>query len=93
MSYAAKPAAASTLVRRGEQECGANPESLLELCPDLCGACTVACVDKRADCPGWAKAKDGKACELDSHLPALCPSSCGVCAAIHVASPPPKDEI
>jgi len=77
----------------GEQECGVNPEALLTDCPQLCGACTLACVDKAVDCPGWAAAKEGKACELDSHLPTMCPQSCGICSAIHVRAPPAKDEV
>ena len=32
--------------------------------------------------------KGGKACELESHLPALCPQSCGVCSNIDVKKPP-----
>ena len=77
----------------GEHECSANPISMLELCPALCGACTVACVDKNTDCPGWAKHNEGKECDNNAFLQSSCPSSCGVCAGIHVAKPPEKDEI
>ena len=52
----------------------------------MCGACTTVCVDKARDCPNWAKV--AKACENDRHLSALCPSSCGICSAIHVKQPP-----
>ena len=72
----------------GEHECDQNPESVHALCPNLCGVCTLACVDKREDCPQWATGKGGKACELESHLPALCPQSCGVCSNIDVKKPP-----
>ena len=34
-----------------------NPEALLTQCPSLCGACTLACVDKVVDCPNWATGK------------------------------------
>jgi hypothetical protein len=77
----------------GEQECGHNPDFLLTECPELCGVCTLACADKAADCPNWAKGKEGTACTTDAHLPALCPASCGVCAGIHVTKPPEKDEM
>ena len=70
-----------------------NPESMIMNCPALCGVCTNACVDKHDDCGNWATGKDGKACELDSHLPALCPASCGICAGISVRHPPDKEEL
>ena len=54
----------------------------------LCGVCTLACVDTKSDCPQWATGKDGKACEQDAHLQTLCPQSCGVCSQIHVKAPP-----
>jgi len=77
----------------GEHECTFNPAALLTECPKMCGACTTACVDKRPDCPGWAKAKDGKACEVDKNfLPAICPYSCGVCSTLEYF-PHNKDEI
>lgn len=72
----------------GEQECAQNPESLNRECPELCGVCTLACADKADDCPGWAKDKGGKACQIDSHLMHLCPASCGVCSGIDVRKPP-----
>ena len=76
----------------GEQECAHNTESMLTLCPNLCGACTLACADTHKDCPGWAKGKDGTACDTTPHLPAACPQSCGICAGIHVKKPPEKKQ-
>ena len=84
----------------GEQECPANPASMLSECPSLCGACTVACVDTHSDCPQWTAPKAGGVfskgstpCEADSHLPAMCPASCGICAQLHVREPPGKQEL
>ena len=48
---------------------------------------------RRPDCVGWAKAKDGQACELQPHLKMSCPSSCGVCGYVHVRKPPGKEEL
>ena len=78
----------------GEQECNANPGSVMRLCPELCGLCTLACEDKHEDCPGWAKAKDGKGCEADSdYMHEHCPYSCGTCSKLEVLAPKEKTEL
>lgn len=77
----------------GEHECGTNPSSVMKLCPEMCGVCTLACEDKYSDCPNWAQ-DPTSACDAkkDFMLP-NCPQSCGVCASMHDFQDSSKDEV
>ena len=86
----------------GEQLCDTNPGAMLRDCPHTCGACTLACEDKYADCPNWAvgkaKGKKGagprKGCEDDAAFMRVnCPQSCGVCRDLEPPPPKVKDEM
>ena len=77
----------------GEHECGSKPSSVMKLCPEMCGVCTLACEDKYSDCPNWAQGPTS-ACDAkkDFMLP-NCPQSCGVCASMHDFQDSSKDEV
>lgn len=78
----------------GEQECNVNPGSMYRTCPRLCGACGLLCADKHESCPGWAAAKEGKACaEEGGWLLSSCPYSCGICAQVNRFPRKEKDEV
>ena len=85
----------------GEQECIANPASVMKLCPEMCGLCTTACEDKYTDCPNWKEGKasvfgkkSGKGCEENADFMNLnCPHSCGICPRLHVFPSKAKDEM
>jgi hypothetical protein len=79
----------------GAHECTVNPVVLLNDCPKLCGACELVCADKKPDCPGWAKAKEGRtACEEHGGwLSTECPYSCGLCPRMNRFPAEVKDEI
>ena len=85
----------------GEQECAQNPASVMKLCPDMCGLCTLACEDKYKDCPNWKEGKanvfgnkSGKGCDENADFMKLnCPYSCGVCPRLHVFPSKDKTEL
>ena len=63
-------------------ECESNPIAVVKLCPQTCGACSMACMDHDDRCRAWAF--DGKChAEADeNYMVRVCPAACGICAAL-----------